>query len=121
MVRGARMAVTQVPGRYQCAETATTARGRGSARPMAAQASVYVLRWMAFMGLPCPKKNAGMVGPARSAFRVSAMEVVQATSPQPTPERPQAVARPDHSKCARKTPRPREGGPMLEIAPMLEI
>src|SRR6185436_10357387 len=99
------MAVTQVPGRYQCAETATTARGRGSARPMAAQASVYALRSMAFIGLPCPKKKAGIVGPARSALRVSAMEVMRAASPQPTPERAQAVARPDHSKCERKTPR----------------
>src|SRR4051812_9686617 len=71
MVRGARVAVTRVPGRYQCAETATIARGRGRARPRAAQASVYALRWIAFIGLPCPKKKAGMAGAGRGALILS--------------------------------------------------
>jgi hypothetical protein len=55
------MAVTATPGRYQCAEIETIARGRGSERPIAAQASVVALRVIAFTGLPWPKKIAGIV------------------------------------------------------------
>jgi hypothetical protein len=55
------MAVTIVPGKYQCAETQSTARGRDSVAPILAQDCVYSLRASAFIGLPCPKKMAGIV------------------------------------------------------------
>src|ERR1700758_2540180 len=59
MVRGVRMAVTAVAATYQCAEIASTARGRGSAAPSAAQARVQALACSAFIGLPCPRNTAG--------------------------------------------------------------
>jgi hypothetical protein len=40
IVRGRGDAVTAVPGTYQCAETASTAAGRGISAPRASQASV---------------------------------------------------------------------------------
>src|SRR6185503_11541743 len=49
-----------VAGRYQCAETQSTARGRGRSLPMDAQPSVQGLWISAFIGLPCPKKMAGI-------------------------------------------------------------
>jgi hypothetical protein len=55
------MAVTAVALMYQCAETARIARGRGTEVPNERQASVYRLRSRAFIGVPCPKKAAGMV------------------------------------------------------------
>src|SRR5688500_4648000 len=60
MVRGVGIAVTKVAGRYQWAETQTTARGRGMSLPMDAQPCVQTLCVSAFIGLPCPKKMAGM-------------------------------------------------------------
>ena len=60
MVRGRAIAVTATVGTYQCAETIRMARGRGKEAPMARQASVYRLRSSAFMGLPWPRKAAGM-------------------------------------------------------------
>ena len=36
------------------------ARGRGIVFPMLDQAAVQSLFWSAFIGLPCPKKMAGM-------------------------------------------------------------
>jgi hypothetical protein len=67
MVRGAVAMVTPVAGTYQCADTQTIARGRGSSAPMRRQASVYGLVDTAFIGLPWPKKIAG---------RLSAMPMV---------------------------------------------
>jgi hypothetical protein len=46
------MAVTAVPGKYQCAETQRIARGRGIDRPIRDQASVYSFRASAFKGFP---------------------------------------------------------------------
>src|SRR5688572_10691080 len=60
MVRGVGIAVTRVAGRYQCAETQSTARGHGMFLPMDAQPSVQAFCVSAFIGLPCPKKMAGM-------------------------------------------------------------
>src|SRR5215472_1552396 len=60
MVRGAAIAVTAVPGMYQWAEIASTARGLGvSPAPSAAQARVQGFSCKAFIGLPCPRKTAG--------------------------------------------------------------
>jgi hypothetical protein len=59
-VGGRSIAVTATPGRYQCADTETIARGRGIAFPIAAHPSVYELRVIAFIGVPCPKNIAGM-------------------------------------------------------------
>ncbi len=67
MVRGAAIAATAVPGRYQCADTDSTARGRGRRRPSAAQARLQSLSNRVFIGLPCPRKIVGsgafMAGP----------------------------------------------------------
>src|SRR5664279_697896 len=60
MVRGAVLIVTAVPGTNQCAEIARIARGLGVRSPMLRHASVYALLEIAFMGLPCPKKIAGI-------------------------------------------------------------
>src|SRR5262245_3255924 len=79
MVRGRAVAVTRVPGRYQWADTQTTARGRGRVTPSARQAREYALSWIAFIGLPWPRKRAGSggagaftvrgLGPARARAR----------------------------------------------------
>src|SRR5690349_3975860 len=61
IVRGRATAVTAVPGRYQCAETHSTARGRGRSFPRLAQPRVQLFSWMAFIGFPCPKKIAGIL------------------------------------------------------------
>src|SRR5664280_171653 len=61
MVRGRGIAVTAVALMYQCAETTRIARGRGTAWPNALHAEVYRLVSSAFIGLPWPKKAAGMV------------------------------------------------------------
>ena len=45
---------------YQCAETDSMAFGLGISAPIAAHPSVHTLCSSAFMGLPCPKKTAGM-------------------------------------------------------------
>jgi hypothetical protein len=60
MVRGVGITVTKVPGRYQWAEIESTARGRRMCLPMVAQPSVQALCDKAFIGLPCPKKMAGI-------------------------------------------------------------
>jgi hypothetical protein len=52
--------VTPVPGTYQCAEIERIALGLGVCPPIRRQASVYPLLVTAFMGLPCPKKIAGI-------------------------------------------------------------
>src|SRR5512135_2741174 len=49
-----------VPGTYQWAETASTAVGRGTDRPTAPQASVNAFLARAFIGLPWPRKTAGI-------------------------------------------------------------
>ena len=54
------MAVTFVPGSYQCAEIITIALGRGSAAPSADHDSVNLFCEIAFMGLPWAKKMTGM-------------------------------------------------------------
>ena len=64
MVRGAAIAVTAVPGMYQCAEIARTARGLGtSPAPSVAQERVQIFSSNAFIGLPCPMKTAGSRAP----------------------------------------------------------
>jgi hypothetical protein len=60
MVRGADMAVTKVPATYQWADIESTALGFGIAAPQALQALVKSLPPRAFIGLPWPKKMAGM-------------------------------------------------------------
>jgi hypothetical protein len=60
MVLGAVLIVTPVPGTYQCADTASTAFGRGMDLPIDAHPSVYLFVAKAFIGLPCPKKIAGI-------------------------------------------------------------
>src|SRR4029453_15383314 len=62
MVRGRGIAVTAVALMYQCADTTRMARGRGTERPNARHAEVYRLLASGFIGLPCPKKAAGMRG-----------------------------------------------------------
>ena len=54
------MAVTAVPLMYQCAEIASTARGRGRLAPNARHAAVKRLVSSVFIGLPWPMKAAGM-------------------------------------------------------------
>jgi hypothetical protein len=49
-----------VYGKYQCADTASTAFGLGIEVPRSVQPSVQVLLANAFIGLPCPKKMAGI-------------------------------------------------------------
>lgn len=67
------MAVTRVPRVYQCAETASTARGRGNAAATERQPSAYRLRLIPFIGLPWPTKRTGMYALAvrRSGDQVS--------------------------------------------------
>jgi len=60
MVGGERIAVTKVAGKYQWADTESTALGRRISFPIAAQPSVQALCINAFIGLPCPKKIAGI-------------------------------------------------------------
>src|SRR4051812_26596411 len=62
MVRGRGMAVTAVALMYQCALITRIARGRATDWPKARHAAVYRLSDSAFMGLPCPKNAAGMIG-----------------------------------------------------------
>src|SRR3546814_6570655 len=45
----------------QCAETTRIARGLPMDSPIARQPSVQAFDWMAFIGLPCPKKMAGVL------------------------------------------------------------
>src|SRR5215472_14607076 len=61
MVLGCSIAVTAVFGMNQCAETTRIARGRGKDSPIAFQARVYRLSSIAFIGLPCPTKTAGIL------------------------------------------------------------
>src|SRR6266567_1327301 len=60
MVGGCSFAVTRMPGRYQCADTATIAAGLGIDVASCAQACVHEFFARLFMGLPCPTKSAGM-------------------------------------------------------------
>jgi hypothetical protein len=82
---------------------------------MAAQASVYALCWIAFIGFPCPKKNVGMVGPARSAFVVSSMSDVRFLPKAYPGARPDAL-RGVHLRRERKTCPTDAGVRCLEIA-----
>jgi hypothetical protein len=45
---------------YQCADTTTMARGRGRLSPRVRHDAVYVLSDRAFIGLPWPRKAAGI-------------------------------------------------------------
>src|SRR5258706_2805840 len=63
MVRGRAIAVTPVPGTYQCADTQRIAFGVGMDFAIARQPSVYAFVASAFIGLPWPKKIAGQVMP----------------------------------------------------------
>src|SRR5690349_3706822 len=71
MVRGWAIALTSVAGKYQCADTQTIARGRGIDLPIMAQPLVQSFCWSAFIGLPCPKKIAG-IGWAMFALTINA-------------------------------------------------
>src|SRR5690606_6383163 len=62
MVRGRGIAVTAVALTYQCADTTRIARGRGTEAPNVRHASVKRLRSIAFIGLPWPRKAAGIRG-----------------------------------------------------------
>src|SRR4051812_8371306 len=73
MVRGRGMAVTAVALMYQWADTTRIARGRGTAAPKARQAWVYRLSSSAFIGLPWPRKAAGIT--------VEPSELVMLSSP----------------------------------------
>src|SRR3982751_3996849 len=67
MVSGCALPVTNVPGTNQCAETASTARGLGSAAPSARKPRDQRLSSIAFIGEPWPMKTAGMRGVALDA------------------------------------------------------
>jgi hypothetical protein len=59
------MAVTAVAPIYQCADTTSSARGRGSWLPSARHPSVNPFRSRVFIGLPWPMNSAAdllMVG-----------------------------------------------------------
>jgi hypothetical protein len=56
------MAVTAVSGTNQCAEIASTARGRGIPAPISRHARVHSFSSRAFIGFPWPKKSAGIEG-----------------------------------------------------------
>ena len=92
IVRGARIAVTHVPGRYQWADTTTMAVGRGSARPMAAQASVYALLLQRVHRIAVPEEERGHGGPGSQRFHGvgHAMSAISAPSllRRQEPERP---------------------------------
>ena len=60
MVGGMRFDITAQNDTYQCADTASTAFGRGMDLPIDAHPSVYLFVAKAFIGLPCPKKIAGI-------------------------------------------------------------
>lgn len=60
IVRGRTIGVTAVAFTYQCAEMARTARGFGAVWPKVRHAAVYRFCSSAFIGLPCPKKTAGI-------------------------------------------------------------
>ena len=59
-MRGRAIAVASSAGRYQCAETQTTAFGFGIVSPIFDQARVYAFCSIAFIGLPWPKKMTGI-------------------------------------------------------------
>src|SRR3954463_3116398 len=78
MVRGRGMAVTAVALMYQWADTTRIARGRGTAAPKARQAWVYRLSSSAFIGLPWPRKAAGItVEPSEVVMLVLPLAVVR--------------------------------------------
>src|SRR5574342_766178 len=60
MVSGRAFPVTKVPAAYQCAETETTAVGRGRSPARERKPRLHSLSWMAFRGEPCPTKRTGM-------------------------------------------------------------
>src|SRR5688572_1700105 len=95
MVRGRSMAVTRTAGTYQWAETASTARGRGSEAPRARQARVYALSCRAFIGFPWPKKSAGCIlfpdyldkdalGPPAVELPVEHLPIARVPDPRPS-------------------------------------
>src|SRR3569623_99959 len=53
----------------QCADIASTARGRGRVFPSSRHASVKRLRSSVFMGLPCPMKTAGILAASLIVYR----------------------------------------------------
>src|SRR5712691_4201598 len=64
MVRGRGIVVTAVALMYQWADTTRITRGRGTAWPNARHAVEYGLTSRACIGLPCPKKAAGITAGA---------------------------------------------------------
>jgi hypothetical protein len=60
MVRGRGIAVTAVTPTYQCAETTSNARGRGSCSPSARHAPVKPFTSSMLIGLPWPMNKAGI-------------------------------------------------------------
>src|SRR5690606_3849610 len=55
------MAVTAVSVKHQCAETTSSALGRGNFCPSCRQASVYLLWCSVFIGVPWPINNDGIL------------------------------------------------------------
>src|ERR1700744_6151214 len=91
MVRGLGIAVTAVAPKYQWAEMARIALGRGNLRPKARQASVKPLRSSVFIGLPWPMKRAGILAMFASRF-----PLLEGRRPNPgpvTPPRPAPILR----------------------------
>src|SRR3954468_14478790 len=72
---------------YQGAETTRIARGRGTARPNARHAAVYLLISMAFIGLPCPKNAAGMMPLMARGYRLGPPDAPQWTVSASSPAR----------------------------------
>src|SRR5262249_12921113 len=71
MVRGCSIAVTITPRVCQWAEMHRIALGRPRAAPTRAQPRLKALSSMAFIGLPCPTKSAG-IRPSRRSPLASA-------------------------------------------------
>src|SRR5688572_2199464 len=63
--------VTAVPGAYQCAETDRMAFGGVMLLPMRRHPSVQALLAMAFIGLPWPKKIAGITVACPPSLRLT--------------------------------------------------
>ena len=72
-------AVMAVAPKYQCADIARIARGRGRARPSARQLRVKPFSSSVFIGLPCPTNRAGM--------EAAGMAVMPPPSPRCGPKR----------------------------------
>src|SRR5665647_2581357 len=61
MVGGICIAVTKVPFVSQCADIQIITLGLDNVLPISSQVLEYSLSSMAFMGLPCPRNNTGII------------------------------------------------------------